>query len=429
MSSDRQQNWSRRRFLKASGVTLALPLLDAFAPRVQGNVVSAPPRRFLGICHSLGFYAPNLFPVKAGRDYELTPYLKLIERHRERFTICSGVSHPEVDGGHFSEASFLTTAPHPKSSSFKNTISLDQYIVERTAPATRFPFLALATARGTMSWTSGGVPIPSENSPSAVFKKLFVEGTPEEAAEQVHKLDTGRSVLDAVLEQTRRMHKSLDAGDRDKLDQYMTAVRDVEGRLQSAQAWVKRSKPKVDAPIPADNPIEADVTGRGRLLFDLVQLAFSTDSTRVVTISMDAAGPGLHPLPGVKTGHHNLSHHGLDDAKLAELRLIEEAQMHMYGHLLDKLHGATEQGGTLLDRTAVVFGSNLGNASSHDTRNMPIFLAGGGFRHGQHLSFDRTNNYPLANAYVSILQRMGIETDRFGSASATMRGLEPTTDT
>jgi hypothetical protein len=282
----------------------------------------------------------------------------------------------------------------------------------------------LATRKGTLSWTAGGVAIPSESSPAKLFQRLFLNGSPDEVAGQVHQLRTGRSILDTVLGQANRLHKSLDSGDRDKLDQYMTAVRDVENRLQSAEDWVHRPKPTVAVKPPIDNPNEADLMGRTRLLFDLIQLAFETDSTRVVTLSMDAYGPGLTPVPGVKRGHHALSHHGLDPEKIAELRLIDEAQIKVFGYLLEKLRGAKEQGGSLLDRTAVLFGSNLGNASSHDTRNMPMILAGGGFRHGQHLGFDTQNNKPLCNLYVSLLQRMGIETDRFGSSTGTMTGLE-----
>jgi hypothetical protein len=396
------------------------------APRTRAGEPAALPRRFLAICTTLGFHAPYLFPERAGRDFELTPYLEILKEHRSRFTLFSGVSHPQVDGGHFAEASYLTAAPHPKSSSFKNTISLDQAIVEKLAPNTRYPFLALATRKGSLSWTAGGVPIPSENSPSQLFRRLFVNGTPEEVATQVDKLRLGKSILDTVLDQTQRVHKSLGSGDRDKLDQYMTAVRDVEGRLQAAESWVYRPKPAVEAHPPVDIPNEADLMGRSRLLFDLIQLAFTTDSTRVVTLSMDAYGPGLTPVPGVKRGHHNLSHHGLDPDKIAELRLIEEAQLQTFRYLLDNLHATKEQGGTLLDRTAVLFGSNLGNASSHDTHNMPMFLAGGGFRHGQHLAFDRNANYPLPNLFVSILQRLGIETDRFASSTGTMTGLELT---
>ena len=415
---------SRRSFLRAGSVTLALPCLEAFSRTVQSAEAAAPPRRFIGVCTSLGFHAPFLFPDKAGRDYESTPYLDIVREHRERFTIFSGVSHPEVDGGHYSEASFLTTAPHPKASSFKNTISLDQYLVEQLAPPTRFPFFALATRRGTMSWTSGGVPIPSENSPATLFRKMFVNGTPDEVTAQLQRLKVGKSILDTVLDQTKQVHTALGSGDRNKLDQYMTAVRDVEGRLVQAESWVHRPKPAVDAKPPVDIQNEADLMGRTRLLIDLIQLAFVTDSTRYVTISMDAYGPGLTPVPGVTHGHHALSHHGLDPEKIAELRLIEEAQMQVFGYIMSRLHDTPEAGATLLDRTAVVFGSNLGNASSHDTRNMPMFLAGGGFKHGQHLAFDRANNYPLANVYVSILQRMGVETDRFGSGTTTARGLE-----
>lgn len=414
----------RRTFLRASGVTLSLPLLDALSLKTRGNEPVAPPRRFIGICATLGFHAPYLFPKTAGRDYESTPYLDLLKEHRDDFTVFSGVSHPEVDGGHFAEASFLTSAPHPKASSFKNTISLDQYIVEKAVPNTRFPFLTLATRKGSLSWTAGGVAIPSTTSPAQLFRKMFVSGTADDVAGQVNQLRTGRSILDAVLGQANRLHKGLGSGDKEKLDQYMTAVRDVENRLQSAEDWVHKPKPAVSVKPPIDNPNEADMMDRSRLLFDLIELAFATDSTRVVTLSMDAYGPGVTPVPGVKLGHHNLSHHGMDPEKIAELKLVDEAQMQIFGYLLTKLKAAKEQGGSLLDRTAVVFGSNLGNASSHDTRNMPMFLAGGGFRHGQHLAFDQTNNHALCNVYVSILQRMGIETDRFGSSTGTMRGLE-----
>src|SRR5262245_56373088 len=164
---------SRRKFLHGAGVTFSLPLLDAFASRTRAGEPAAPPRRFLAVCATLGFHAPYFFPTKAGRDYELTPYLEFLKQHRENFTVFSGVSHPEVDGGHFAEASFLTAAPHPKASSFKNTISLDQYIVEKTAPDTRFPFLTLSTRSGSLSWTAGGVTIPAENSPSKLFRRMF----------------------------------------------------------------------------------------------------------------------------------------------------------------------------------------------------------------------------------------------------------------
>jgi hypothetical protein len=417
-------SFSRRRFLRAAGVTLSLPLFEAFAPRVlRGAEVATPPRRFLGICATLGFHAPYFFPATAGTEYETTPYLDLLTEHRDDFTVFSGVSLPEVDGGHFAEASFLTGAPHPKASSFKNTISLDQYIVERTAPDTRFPFLALTTRSGSLSWTAGGVQIPGQNSPSGLFKQLFVSGTKAEVEQQIHRLQLGKSILDTVLGRTKRLHDALGTDDRDKLDQYMTAIRDVEGRLHAAEAWVNRPKPTVEAEPPTDIPNEADLVGRTRLMFDLIQLAFATDSTRVITLCMDCFGTGIIPLPGVTHGHHALSHHGLDPEKIAELRLIEEEQLRVFAYLLERLKSSREQGGTLLDRTQVLFGSNLGNASSHDTRNMPVILAGGGFRHGRHLAFDRTNNYPLTKLYVSLLQRLGIETDRFSSGHGTMAGL------
>lgn len=414
----------RRTFLRGAGVTLALPLLEAMAPkRATAAGAAAPPRRLICINTTLGLHTPNLFPTKAGAEYEVTPYLEPIQVYRGDFTLFSGLSHPQVDGGHASELCYLTAAPHPTGDNFKNTVSLDQYAVEKLAPDTRYGSLVLASSHNGISFTRGGVQIPAERSPSRVFRSLFVEGAPNEVNTQVQRLKQGQSILDTVLTEAQEFQKGLGTSDREKLDEYFTSVREVEQRLVKAQEWARRPKPKVAAKPPVDINNTTEVVARVRLMLDLMHLALQTDSTRVITFALN----GLNAVPviqGVTQDWHNLSHHGQDPAKLAELKVIEVQQMALFGELLGKLKGTKEEGGTLLDHTIVLFGSNLGNASSHDTRNLPILVAGGGFRHGKHLAFDPQKNPPLCNLYVQFLQRLGAEVDAFGSSTGTMPGFE-----
>jgi hypothetical protein len=245
-------NPSRRLFLRSAGVALALPLLDAVAFRSKATGAdekhATPPRRLLCINTTLGLHTENLFPKQPGKDYEPSPYLDVIKEYRNDFTIMSGLSHPDVDGGHSAEASYLTAAPHPRSDSFKNTISLDQYMVERLAPDTRVSSLVLSSAssRG-LSYTRSGVAIPASERPSAVFKKMFVEGSAAEVRTQVDRLAQGESIMDTVLAEAKTLQRGLGQRDKEKLEEYFSAVRDVETRLQKAQSWAKKPKPAVDA--------------------------------------------------------------------------------------------------------------------------------------------------------------------------------------
>lgn len=421
------QRFGRRTLLRGVGVTLTLPLLDAMIPsRAQAadNGATEPPRRMICINTTLGLHTPNLFPTKTGRDYELTPYLEPLQDFRNDLTVFSGLSHPEVDGGHPAEMCYLTSAPHPRADNFKNTISLDQYAVEQLVPDTRFGSLVLASSssRG-LSFTRSGVPIPAEERPSRIFRNMFVDGTPAEVNAQVQRLQQGQSVMDTVLGEANAFQRGLGKQDRDKLDEYFTSVREVEQRLVKAQDWSRRPKPKIDAKPPVDITNAVEVPARVRLMIDLMHLALQTDSTRFITFALNGLN-AVPVIPGVTQDWHNLSHHGQDPEKLAELRVVEIQQMTLFGELLSKLKETREEGSTLLDRTIVLFGSNLGNASSHDNRNMPIVVAGGGFRHGQHVAFDPMKNPPLSNLYVQFLHRLGANVDAFGSSNGTISGFE-----
>ena len=414
-------NMNRRTFLRAAGVSLALPWLESSA------IASVPPpRRMVCICTPLSLHPPYFFPEKPGKDYTLTPYLETLKDFRDDFTVISGLSHPEVGHSHDSIFSFLTAAPHPERRvGFRNTISLDQFAAERIGTQTRFPSLSLAGEGFSLSWTRSGALVPSDWSPSRLFARLFIDGRPEEVAAQARRLRDGRSILDSVGEQAQKLQSDLGAADRDKLDEYFTSVRDLESRLAKAEEWAKKPKPKVDAKQPQDIPNSGDLIGRTRLLFDLTHLALQTDSTRLITILLGGASL-VPPIPGVTMAHHDLSHHGQDPAKISQLKTVETEKLKVLGDLVSKLKQSKEEGGTLLDRTTVFLGSNLGNASTHSCQNLPVLVAGGGFKHGSHLAFDAKNGPPLCNLYVSMLQRLGIEADKFGSSTGALTGLEIT---
>lgn len=418
------QNLPRRSFLRAAGISLALPLLDRFAAKGRG-AEAAIPRRMVCICTPLGLHAQNFFPEKAGKDYQLTPYLETLRDFRDDFTVMSGLSHPGIDSSHDSIFSFLTAAPHPeRRAGFRNTISLDQLAAETLGSKTRFPSLSLSAEGFSLSWTRSGALVPSDSFPSAVFARLFLEGRPDQVQAQVRRLKDGQSILDRVGEQARKMQAGVGAADRDKLDEYFSSVRELEQRLVIAEEWSHKPKPKVEVEPFRDIASSADLVGRTRLLFDLTHLALQTDSTRLVTIML--LGTSLvPPIQGVSDGHHNLSHHGQDPGKLDQLKIVEIEKLKVLRDLLAKLRDTKEDDATLLDRTMVYFSSNLGNASNHSCKNLPVLLAGGGFRHGQHLAYGPASPPPLSNLYVSMLQRLGLEADQFGTSTGTLTGLEP----
>jgi len=420
----------RRTFVRAAGIALALPWLDAFAAEPNGGGKSAnskqPPRRIVCVCAPLGLHPSNFFPENAGKDYALSPYLEVIKEYRNEFTVISGLAHAGMGSSfaHQASASFLTGVPGAGRPGFRNAISLDQFAADHIGNQTRFPTLALSgEGSGGLSWTRTGALIPSNNSPSKVFAQLFLEGKADEVQGQMHRLEDGRSILDDVRDQAKSLRNGLGSGDRDKLDEYLTSVRELEQRMVNDQSWAKKPKPKVNVEPPKDIPNASDLIGRTNLLFDLTHLALQTDSTRLITIML-AGSTFAPPIRGVTLGHHDLSHHGKDPRKLEQLKIIEEETMKTVRGLLAKLKQSKEDGENLLDRTTIFLGSNLGESSSHSTSNLPVLLAGGGFKHGQHLAFDPKNPPPLCNLYVSMLQRMGIETAKFGTSTGTLKGLE-----
>lgn len=415
----------RRTFLRGVGAALSLPLLDAMTPACAAPAAPAP-RRLVAIQTSQGIMPHLFFPEKKGSDYELSPYLKLLEPLRNEFTVFSGVSHPGVDGGHANERCFLTAAPHPTAAAFRNSVSLDQVIAESIGHHTRYPSLVLHVSGGgatSMSYTRAGVAIPGEKSVSALYARLFTQGSKSEIAARVDELRAGRSLLDAVRDRATRLERAVGTADRQRLDQYFTSIRELEQQMVQAEDWEHKPKPAVEMKPPTDIKETAFLLNRFRTMLELVKLALATDSTRVVTVFLEPLGV-LSAVEGVSNETHSLTHHGNRPEMIEELARIEQAQFRILHDFLKSLQETPEGETKLLDQTSVLYGACMGNANGHTNRNWPMLLAGGGFKHGQHLAFDRERNYPLSNLFVSVLQRLGIEADRFSTGTTTMRGLE-----
>ncbi|MCA9035533.1 MAG: DUF1552 domain-containing protein [Planctomycetaceae bacterium] len=413
----------RRSVLRGAGVALSVPWLTAMQPAFSQNT-STSPRRFVAMTLGLGLLADNLNPASGGSNYEPSRYLKPIDDLRNHFTVISGSSHPGVTGGHRAEASILTANPVGSTGRARNTVSIDQYLARYHGSATRFPSLVVGSSGSSSpSYTENGAMVPAEDSPSRLFQKLFVDESPADRERYAQRVREGRSIMDLVSDDARRLAGQLGQGDRERLDNYFDSVRELELRLAESESWAHLPKPKVTAPRPVDIGNPNDFIGRQRLMSSVLKLALETDSTRFITYHLGGSG-GVVPLRGVDEGYHSLSHHGMDEEKLEQLTLVETEIVSAWGEFLRDLRSVQEDGKSLLDQTAVLLTSNLGNASSHDNRNMPVVLAGGRFRHGQHLAFDRRNNYPLPNLFVSVLQHSGAEVDSFASSTGTMTGLE-----
>lgn len=411
---------SRRTILRSAGIAMSLPFLDAMSPAFAASSNAPKARRFVGVSLSLGLHGPNLVPENAGTGYRPSQYLKPLQDIRNDFTVVSGSSHPRVTGGHTAEGSIFTACPNSRGATTRNTISLDQLMAKHLGHETRFPSLVLNTgASSSPSYTENGAMIPAHENVMRVFAKLFVDDSEKEQERQAQMIRAGRSVMDVIGAEAKSLRRELGAGDRDKLDGWFTSVRELESRLQANEAWVNKPKPKVRADFDVDRNNSITVE---RAMLELVSLALRTDSTRFVTLHM----PGnarVNGIEGVDEGYHGLSHHGRDEEKLDQLAIVEQAVINEWANFLRNLKAMQEGDRTMLDETMVILTSNLGNASSHNNKNMPVLFGGGGFKHGRHLAFDQRNNYPLPNLYLDALHQLGLQNESFATSTGGMTGL------
>ena len=418
---------TRRTFIRAGAVSLGLPMLDAMLPeksnagmKTDGGI----PSRMVLIHRPLGTYHPFLVPEKSGPDYAPTRYLKPLQAHRKNLTLISGISHKGYPNSHHTESAMFTgVSPEglARADDIHNTISMDQLTSEKIGHLTRVPSLTLNTANcASLSWNRKGVPVPWERSKANLFKKLFIDGTPDEIAREIKRLEHGRSILDGMRNQLKSLGASLGSADRERLELLASSIREAEKMLLQDEAWVSKPKPRVEATVRQFEQSQHWIESQQQW-YGLIYLALQTDSTRVVVLGLGEQGQ--QNIPDLSIGHHDASHHGKDPAKIEQFARYEEKEYQTFAGFLDKLSATPEAGKPLLDSTQVLMASSLGDASAHSSDNLPVFLAGGGFKHKGHLAFDQKNNYQLSNLYVRMLQKMGIETEKFGASTGILGDL------
>ena len=418
---------NRRRLLLRSVVaTLALPSLPSSLMRsVQGdsalravNGSDDGAKRFVAVGNLLGFQVKQLFPETAGSNYEKTALLEPLWENRDQFTLFRGLDHG-VKGGHFAVHSFLSGVLNSEAQNRPDgNVSLDQFLADEVGTATRFPSLTVGSEGGIhggcqIAWTKSGVRVPPITGPAQLFDHLFISDSQERQARRLQENNLQASILDSVREEAKRLSKRINQEDKAKLDEYFTSVRDVEKRLELRQRWTSQPKPEAPFKKPANRNAVEDLP----LLYELIALALQTDCTRIATLEI--GGDFLPQHLDITRDYHGLSHHGNDPEAIDSLIKLEKYQIEHFGKFLTRLSGMQDGERTLLDLTAVLFGSGMGDANSHKNSDLPIILAGGGYRHGEFRQVPREgiNKVPLSNLYVDIAQRMGVEVESFGNST------------
>ncbi|MFM7607164.1 MAG: DUF1552 domain-containing protein [Prosthecobacter sp.] len=407
---------TRRNFLRGAGVMLSLPWLESLGGIVHAADAAKEPRRLLLVCLPLGIYRDSFVPKQSGTSYELPEYLAPLADLRDRFSVISGLEHPGVNGGHAAQPRIFTGVP----STERNRRSLDQHVANVLGQHTRFDSLALSAGANDFGWTDGGSMVPAEKNAADAFAKLFAEDNAANKTKVLAEIGRGKSILDHVLDEARDLQPRLSRRDQEKLDEYFESVRATEKRLVKSEEWMHQPKPKVDAKPPAPFAPDEIITNL-RCVCDLTHLAFKTDSTRVVTFGYFRQDSVV--VPGVNIGYHNLSHHGQDEGNIAQLKRVERAFFDELKTLLTNLKSTREGDSTLLDRTTIVVTSNLGSGNSHSNKDLPVLVAGGRLKHGQHLAFD-PGSTPLSNLYVSVLNQLGMDDKSFGTSTGPLKELD-----
>ena len=441
MSNLNLRRWqmSRRTALRGLGATIALPLLNSMA---ELPAASKPKR-------SVFLYIPNGVNTltwqiqKAGADYEFTAPLKALEKHRADLTPVSGLHHPLVIGKHHNcEKVWLTGANVPgDGGAFRNTVSADQLMAEVQGASTRFQSLEMAIEGTSLSWSKDGIQLPAERNTQQIFNQLF--GVEKDSKETIRRrLSRRGSILDIVADDAKRVNRGLGTEDRSKLDEYLTAVRQVEERTKRADEWLNIPKPQVPADAVSRLTRKLSMAEAGeyyRLFYDLMVMALRSDSTRVITCGIGSEGntSGI-PEIGILQTRHGLSHHNGDPEQLRRLTATDTFLVEQLSYFLDQLKAAQEDGRALLDTTQVLWGSGMAYGHSHGNANLPIIVAGGkalGYKHGTHVDFNLPkigkydvadanahykicsrpvdDNARLSNLLLTMLQRAGVKADKF----------------
>ena len=409
---------TRRQFLKAAGVSIALPSLETFA--ASAPVKAAKAKSIVCIGTYLGFYQKAFFPEQSGKDYTAPTLLKPVEEHRQDFTVFSGLDH-RAPNGHGAWNNFLCGKDPGK-------YSLDQQIADKIGQESRFPSIQLSAGKAsrTMSHTRQGVALPMIQRPSVLYSKLFA--SPDDRARNEYLLRSGHSSLDAVLENAKRLQAKVSSTDKAKLDEYFESLREVEKRMTRQIEKIDDPVPETQYKLPSYDPVAPTLQLEAEtLMYDLMALAIESNSTHVLSLFIGGLGQ-VFTINGetLQSGYHALSHHGNDPDAIADLIKVETEHIRCYNGFLKHLKTKTDaEGKPLLDSTIVLLGSGMGDASRHANSNLPTLVAGGGFQHGQHIAIDRkAKDAPLlGDLYITLMQQLGMETNHFSNASRNLNHL------
>ena len=411
---------NRRTMLKAAGIAIALPNLEIFAEQKKAEKI----RRFVGVAGPLGVYCPTFFPQGEGKNYKLSKVTKHFEPYRDKITFFKNLDHG-INGGHqgihtlFSGVKLVDANSNPVTYHEKN-ISLDQKIGDTIGYKTRFHSLSVSPAMkpgglmNTVTWTKNGIAVPRIENAGLLFNKLFKQDSKAEITAKTRKANIRSSILDAVMGQSRAMNSRIGKADQEKMDQYFTSIREVEMKIQTQKKWYGKEKPQVkELNTRAEDQIKLFP-----IFYDLLHLALVTDSTRSAVFHIPF-GLDLKPL-GIDRGHHGCSHHGKNPGAVADVQTLDEFNMKQIARFLGKLKESN-----ILDDTTVVYGSGMSNGSSHSNKCLPIMVAGGGYNHGEHkiYSEDPNKKTMLCNLYLTILQDMGVEVEKFSNSTGTINGF------
>ena len=419
-----QTRLNRRTFLRGSGVALALPMLEAMSPR--GRAASegdkAPVKRMVCLSNNYGVYQKAFFPdpAQAGAGYELPPTLQPLTKHREDFTVFSNLDHG-LTGGHACVPTFLNGIRPDMASSFpEGNISMDQKAAEFIGAATRYPSMTLKVKENNqVSFTRTGVQVPAIDV-TALYRKLFLEDSAEAREVERRRLKRHGSILDTVLDKAKRVNGKLGRQDQEKFSEYLDSVRSLEKKIDQQRPWLDQPKPKtaMEEPRPARQTADEMI-----IMMELMALALETDSTRIMTMTSGFANGDF----GLQGGYHGFSHHGELPDKTKALKLIEGNQIAQMAYLIDLLKEKEDpiNGGTLFDHTMILYGCGMATGT-HSCKNMPLVLAGGGFKLGEHRVYpaEKGHRVKACNLLLSMLQNFGLEVDRFGTSTGTLTGLE-----
>lgn len=418
----------RRMVLRSLAGTLAIPALTSLGSEtssvLQSNAAAAGQssdrRRFVAVGNLLGFQTKQLFPETAGKDFETTRLLEPLAENRSDITIYRGLDHG-LTGGHFAVHTFLSGVLHHEAKNRPDgNITIDQFIADAIGIHTRFASLTVGSERGIhggcqMSWTRSGVRVPPITGPAELFERLFgVDSKSEKAAKKrANKLQG--SILDSIQSEAVSLEKRINTEDRNKLDEYLTSIRDVEKRLDARRRWADSPKPKA----PFEKPSDANTVDDLPMLYELIALALQTDSTRVATLEI--GGSFLPQNLGINHSYHGLSHHGNDQETIERLVKLETYQIQQFNKFVSRLAAIEDANERLLDSTTVLFGSGMGDGNRHKNSDLPIILAGGGYGRGEfkQAGNEKTHRVPLCNLLLDIAKRTGVAADTFGNSNGT----------